>query len=75
MWNNIICERKRKSEINSASTTLGTTIDKNDKRGRRYCVKSEQNLDLLAMWVDASESMIQDEGINSLNKKYLDMPR
>jgi len=61
MWNIInISECKRKGEIDSASTNtmLGTTINKNYRRGRRYCVKSEKDYKFTIMWVDAPESII-----------------
>jgi len=62
MWNIInINKCERKSEIESASTIFRTTIRENYKGGRK-CVKSEKIVDLLVMWVDARESMIQDEG-------------
>ena len=68
MWNIIyISECERRSEIDSTSTMFGTIISKNYRMGRK-CVKSEKKtVNLPAMWVDAAESTIHNEG-NKLPK-------
>ena len=52
----------KRNEIDnvSAGTTFESTINKNYKRSRRCCVKSEKTVDLSVMWVDAPKLMIQD---------------
>jgi len=63
MWNIIyINECERISEIDSANanTTFGTTISKNYKKDRDVW-KVKNNINLLVMWVDTPESMIQDK--------------
>jgi len=63
MWDTINISECERSEIDNASvsTMFGTIINKNNRRGRRS-VKSEKTVYLLVMWIEASESIIQDEG-------------
>ena len=72
MWNIISISECERNEIHSvsASTTFGTTISKNYRRGKR-CVKSGKNcVGLSIMWVVAPELMIQDE-VEELTKQEI----